>query len=208
MAANRYKSCPPPPPSLTRSSNLFPRYGKRDIFHGFGEGRKKLCAATGTYMDGSFSGKSTMHVVLMTWMEAVKFVRIRWFFFFFSSLSSIFFSSLPPSLFSSAMLRRIFDDRFEQGWNGSRVEWEMGIWMSDLEISSFSIRVKYEKNLSKWFFSFFFFVFACCATFFSFFIYLWIWFIGTSNISLQLVIISISQCCRKFTTFYLIKFVI
>lgn len=80
--------------------------------------------------------------------------------------------------------------------------------MSDLEISSFSIRVKYEKNLSKWFFSFFFFVFACCATFFSFFIYLWIWFIGTSNISLQLVIISISQCCRKFTTFYLIKFVI
>lgn len=35
--------------------------------------------------------------------------------FFFSSLSSIFFSSLPPSLFSSAMLRRIFDDRFEQG---------------------------------------------------------------------------------------------
>lgn len=50
------------------------------------------------------------------------------------------------------MLRRIFDDRFEQGWNGSRVEWEMGIWMSDLEISSFSIRVKYEKNLSKWFF--------------------------------------------------------
>lgn len=29
--------------------------------------------------------------------------------------------------------------------------------MSDLEISSFSIRVKYEKNLSKWFFFFFFF---------------------------------------------------
>lgn len=98
-------------------------------------------------MDGSFSGKSTMHVVLMTWMEAVKFVRIRWFFFFSLSLSSIFFP-----LFSSTMLRRIFDDRFEQGWNGSRVEWEMGIWMSDLEISSFSIRVKYEKNLSKWFF--------------------------------------------------------
>lgn len=35
-------------------------------------------------------------------------------FFFFSSLR-FFFPSLPPSLFSSAMLRRIFDDRFEQG---------------------------------------------------------------------------------------------
>ena len=153
-------------------------------------------------MDGSFSGKSTMHVVLMTWMEAVKFVRIRWFFFFSLSLSLslLFFSPL----FSSTMLRRIFDDRFEQGWNGSRVEWEMGIWMSDLEISSFSIRVKYEKNLSKWFF---FFVLTCCCACDIFF-YLWIWFIATRNISLQLVIISISQRCRKFTTFYLIKFVI
>lgn len=176
MAANRYKSCPPPPPSppsLTRSSNLFPRYGKRDIFHGFGEGRKKLCAATGTYMDGSFSGKSTMHVVLMTWMEAVKFVRIRWFFFFFPLSPRFFFPSLPPSLFSSAMLRRIFDDRFEQGWNGSRVEWEMGIWMSDLEISSFSIRVKYEKNLSKWFFSFFFFSFSRVVRHFFLFLFIY-----------------------------------
>lgn len=76
--------------------------------------------------------------------------------------------------------------------------------MSDLEISSFSIRVKYEKNLSKWFF---FFVLTCCCACDIFF-YLWIWFIATRNISLQLVIISISQRCRKFTTFYLIKFVI
>lgn len=121
-------------------------------------------------------------------------------FFLSFSLSLRFFSPL----FSSTMLRRIFDDRFEQGWNGSRVEWEMGIWMSDLEISSFSIRVKYEKNLSKWFF---FFVLTCCCACDIFF-YLWIWFIATRNISLQLVIISISQRCRKFTTFYLIKFVI
>lgn len=152
-------------------------------------------------MDGSFSGKSTMHVVLMTWMEAVKFVRIRWFFFFFSSIFFFFFAPF----FSSAMPHRIFDDRFEQGWNGSRVEWEMGIWMSDLEISSFSISSEIWKKICR---NGFFF-FACCrACDVFFFFYLWIWFIATSNTSLQLVIISISQRCRKFTTFCLIKFVI
>lgn len=210
MAANRYKSCPPPSPSLVDTIVEFistvrekrhisrVRWGEEKIMrcNGYLYGRlvfRQIDHACGVNdMDGSCEIRSDSMVL----------------FFFFPLSPRFFFPSLPPSLFSSAMLRRIFDDRFEQGWNGSRVEWEMGIWMSDLEISSFSIRVKYEKNLSKWFFSFFFFVFACCATFFSFFIYLWIWFIGTSNISLQLVIISISQCCRKFTTFYLIKFVI
>ena len=47
--------------------------------------------------------------------------------------------------------------------------------MSDLEISSFSIRVKYEKNLSKWFFFFFFFFFrfrVLCDIFFFFYLFM------------------------------------
>lgn len=45
--------------------------------------------------------------------------------------------------------------------------------MSDLEISSFSIRVKYEKNLSKWFFFFFFFRFrVLCDIFFFFYLFM------------------------------------
>ena len=43
--------------------------------------------------------------------------------------------------------------------------------MSDLEISSFSIRVKYEKNLSKWFFFFFRFR-VLCDIFFFFYLFM------------------------------------
>lgn len=175
MAANRYKSCPPPSPSLVDTIVEFistvrekrhisrVRWGEEKIMrcNGYLYGRlvfRQIDHACGVNdMDGSCEIRSDSMVL----------------FFFFSSLSSIFFSSLSPSLFSSAMLRRIFDDRFEQGWNGSRVEWEMGIWMSDLEISSFSIRVKYEKNLSKWFFSFFFFSFSRVVRHFFLFLFIY-----------------------------------
>lgn len=152
-------------------------------------------------MDGSFSGKSTMHVVLMTWMEAVKFVRIRWFFFFFSS---IFFFFLPP--FSLRRCRIAFlmivlsKVEMVVGLNG-KWGFEWVIWRYRVLV----FRVKYEKKFVEM--VFFFSHVVVRATFF-FFFYLWIWFIATSNTSLQLVIISISQRCRKFTTFCLIKFVI
>lgn len=177
MAANRYKSCPPPPPSppsLTRSSNLFPRYGKRDIFHGFGEGRKKLCAATGTYMDGSFSGKSTMHVVLMTWMEAVKFVRIRWFFFFFFPLSPRFF--FPPSLPLFSLRRccvaflMIVLSKVEMvvGLNG-KWGFEWVIWRYRVLVFEWNMK----KICRNGFFFFFFFRFrVLCDIFFFFYLFM------------------------------------
>lgn len=151
-------------------------------------------------MDGSFSGKSTMHVVLMTWMEAVKFVRIRWFFFFSLSFSLRFFPLFSLRRCCVAFLMIVL----------SKVEMVVGLngkWGFEWVIWRYRVLV-FEWNMKKICRNGFFFRFNMLLCVWHFFFYLWIWFIATRNISLQLVIISISQRCRKFTTFYLIKFVI
>lgn len=91
----------------------------------------------------------------------------------------------------------------------SKVEMVVGLngkWGFEWVIWRYRVLV-FEWNMKKICRNGFFFVLTCCCACDIFF-YLWIWFIATRNISLQLVIISISQRCRKFTTFYLIKFVI